>query len=104
MMIETLNGVRRCFQPSTRSCARRPRLIGGSRGRRSQTVGADCLTVCHPRDTLHPAEFDAIVCATGATAARDMLIPGRELNGIILAMEFLHKNTKSTPNPPPYSP
>jgi hypothetical protein len=24
--------------------------IGGSRGRRSQTVGADCLTVCHPRD------------------------------------------------------
>ena len=23
-----------------------------SRGRRSQTVGADCLTVCHPRDEL----------------------------------------------------
>ena len=34
------------------SCAR---LVGNapsgrSRGRRSQTVGADCLTVCHPRD------------------------------------------------------
>jgi len=24
-----------------------------SRGRRSQTVGADCLTVCHPRDNTH---------------------------------------------------
>ena len=24
--------------------------FGRSRGRRSQTVGADCLTVCHPRD------------------------------------------------------
>ena len=54
--------------------------------------------------TLSPShthtEFDAIVCATGATAARDMRIPGRDLNGIILAMEFLHTNTKSTLNPP----
>ena len=24
--------------------------VARSRGRRSQTVGADCLTVCHPRD------------------------------------------------------
>ena len=24
--------------------------LARSRGRRSQTVGADCLTVCHPRD------------------------------------------------------
>ena len=24
--------------------------MGTSRGRRSQTVGADCLSVCHPRD------------------------------------------------------
>ena len=26
-----------------------------SRGRRSQTVGADCLTVCHPRDHAWPS-------------------------------------------------
>jgi len=40
-------------------------------------------------------EFDAIVICTGATKARDMPIPGRELKGIHFAMEFLYANTKS---------
>ncbi|KAI1916014.1 glutamate synthase [NADH] [Ophidiomyces ophidiicola] len=40
-------------------------------------------------------ESDAVVIATGATVARDLKIPNRELNGIHFAMEFLHKNTKS---------
>jgi glutamate synthase (NADPH/NADH) small chain len=40
-------------------------------------------------------EFDAAVLTTGATAARDLKIEGRELEGIHLAMEFLHANTKS---------
>ena len=35
------------------------------------------------------AEFDAVVLAGGATAARDLPIPGRELDGIHQAMEFL---------------
>ena len=35
------------------------------------------------------AEFDAIVLAGGATAWRDLPIPGRELQGIYQAMEFL---------------
>jgi len=35
------------------------------------------------------AEFDAIVLAGGATAARDLDIPGRDLRGIHQAMEFL---------------
>jgi glutamate synthase (NADPH/NADH) small chain len=35
------------------------------------------------------AEFDAIVLAGGATAWRDLPIPGRELGGIYQAMEFL---------------
>ena len=35
------------------------------------------------------AEFDAIVLAGGATAWRDLPIPGRELRGIHQAMEFL---------------
>ncbi len=35
------------------------------------------------------AEFDALVLAGGATAARDLAIPGREFNGIHQAMEFL---------------
>ncbi len=38
---------------------------------------------------------DAVLLATGATTARDLNIPNREGNGIHLAMEFLHKNTKS---------
>src|SRR5688572_11063884 len=35
------------------------------------------------------AEFDAIVLAGGATAWRDLPIPGRELEGIYQAMEYL---------------
>jgi glutamate synthase (NADPH/NADH) small chain len=40
-------------------------------------------------------EFDAVVLCAGATKARDLPIPGRELKGIHMAMEFLHANTKS---------
>src|SRR5690242_14638465 len=35
------------------------------------------------------AEFDAVVLAGGATVGRDLPIPGRELGGIHLAMEYL---------------
>ncbi|MGC2655370.1 MAG: glutamate synthase subunit beta, partial [Mycobacterium sp.] len=35
------------------------------------------------------AEFDAVVLAGGATAWRDLPIPGRELEGVYQAMEFL---------------
>ncbi|KAI9885309.1 MAG: glutamate synthase [NADH] [Watsoniomyces obsoletus] len=38
---------------------------------------------------------DAVVIATGATVARDLPIPNRNLEGIHFAMEFLHANTKS---------
>jgi glutamate synthase (NADPH) small chain len=40
-------------------------------------------------------DFDAAVLTTGATAARDLKIEGRELEGVHLAMDFLHANTKS---------
>ncbi len=40
------------------------------------------------------AEFDAIVLAAGATRARDLPIPGRELKGIHLAMEFLPQQNR----------
>ncbi len=40
-------------------------------------------------------EFDAVVVCTGATKPRDLPIPGRELKGIYMAMEFLRANTKS---------
>ena len=41
------------------------------------------------------AEFDGIVLCTGATNPRDLPVPGRELNGIYMAMDFLRANTKS---------
>lgn len=40
-------------------------------------------------------KHDAVVIATGATVARDLKIPNRELEGIHFAMQFLHRNTKS---------
>ncbi len=40
------------------------------------------------------AEFDAICLAGGATQARDLPIPGRELRGIHLAMDFLPLQNK----------
>jgi glutamate synthase (NADPH/NADH) small chain len=39
-------------------------------------------------------EFDAVVLCGGATQARDLPAPGRDLKGIHFAMEFLHANTK----------
>jgi glutamate synthase (NADPH/NADH) small chain len=39
--------------------------------------------------------FDAVVICTGATKPRDLPIPGRDLKGIYMAMEFLRANTKS---------
>ncbi|MBK8455034.1 MAG: glutamate synthase subunit beta [Thiofilum sp.] len=41
------------------------------------------------------AEYDAIVLCGGATQGRDLPVPGRELKGVYLAMEFLTKNTRS---------
>jgi NAD(P)H-dependent glutamate synthase small subunit len=38
---------------------------------------------------------DALLLATGATRARDLDVPGRELGGVHLAMEFLTANTRS---------
>lgn len=40
-------------------------------------------------------DFDAVVLCVGATVARDLQAPGRELNGIHFAMDFLQSNTKS---------
>ncbi|MDI6402258.1 glutamate synthase subunit beta [Balneolaceae bacterium ANBcel3] len=40
-------------------------------------------------------KHDALILAGGATKPRDLPIPGRELEGVYFAMEFLHKDTKS---------
>jgi glutamate synthase (NADPH) small chain len=44
------------------------------------------------------AEHDAVLLATGATNARDLKVPGRELPGVHYAMEFLTANTRSLLN------
>lgn len=41
------------------------------------------------------SEFDAVLLSTGATKPRDLEIPGRQLNGVLFAMQFLTANTKS---------
>ncbi|MCW5661758.1 MAG: glutamate synthase subunit beta [Burkholderiaceae bacterium] len=48
------------------------------------TLGADELL----------AQFDAVVLAGGAEASRDLPVPGRELNGVHFAMEFLPQQNK----------
>jgi len=39
-------------------------------------------------------EFNAIVLAGGSTTARNLFVPGRELNGVHFAMDFLKQNNK----------
>jgi glutamate synthase (NADPH/NADH) small chain len=41
------------------------------------------------------SDFDAVLFATGSTTPRDLPVPGRDLNGIHFAMEFLTKHTRS---------
>ena len=40
-------------------------------------------------------QYNAVLLATGATIPRDLEIPGRELNNVYFAMEFLTAHTKS---------
>ncbi|CAG0991476.1 glutamate synthase (NADPH/NADH) small chain [Burkholderiales bacterium] len=47
-----------------------------------------------PANRLH-AEFDALVLAGGAEAPRDLPVPGRELQGVHFAMDFLRQQNKA---------
>jgi NADPH-dependent glutamate synthase beta subunit-like oxidoreductase len=51
--------------------------------------------LAHVDPTTLLEKNDALLLATGATRPRDLAIPGRELAGIHLAMDFLTRNTKS---------
>ena len=50
-------------------------------------VGGRASTTCRSRSCAR--DFDAVVLAVGATAWRDLPIPGRELAGVHQAMEYL---------------
>ncbi|MDN3312115.1 glutamate synthase subunit beta [Microbacterium oryzae] len=61
----------------------------GTRFRAGVTIGVDISW-----DELR-ARYDAVVVATGATAPRELPIPGRELAGIHFAMEYLVESNKA---------
>jgi glutamate synthase (NADPH/NADH) small chain len=52
----------------------------------------------HAKETVSPeqlkAEFDAVLLAGGAEQSRDLPVPGRELDGVHFAMEFLPQQNK----------
>src|SRR6202011_716661 len=56
-----------------------------------QAEGTEFRTSVHVGDDVVQlrAEYHALVLAGGATAWRDLPIPGRELHGIYQAMEYL---------------
>ncbi len=64
-----------------------------------QAEGVRFVTGAHVGVNVDPQQLlrdnDALLLACGATRPRDLPIPGRGLEGIHFAMEFLHKNTKS---------
>jgi glutamate synthase (NADPH) small chain len=54
------------------------------------------------RDITGPqllARYDAVVLAIGATAPRDLPLPGRELDGVLQAMEYLPHANRATTDP-----
>ncbi|ACQ80467.1 glutamate synthase, NADH/NADPH, small subunit [Beutenbergia cavernae DSM 12333] len=57
----------------------------GTRFRPGTRIGSDLTW-----DELR-TRFDAVVVATGASLARELPVPGRELDGVVLAMDYLHQ-------------
>jgi glutamate synthase (NADPH) small chain len=55
-------------------------------------VTNDAKTVLSPEQLL--TEFDAVLLSGGAEASRDLPVPGRELDGVHFAMEFLPMQNK----------
>jgi len=56
-------------------------------------IVTDWSTECVSAEALM-AEFDAVLLAAGAERSRDLPVPGRELDGVHFAMEFLPQQNK----------
>jgi glutamate synthase (NADPH/NADH) small chain len=60
--------------------------------------GVECVTRAHvgrnPSTEDLRRDYDAILLCMGAEAPRDLSVPGRELQGIHFAMDFLPQNNK----------
>ncbi len=68
-------------------------LVAGPEG-----LGKDSKVTNWAKETVSPAqlmaEFDAVLLSGGAEQSRDLPVPGRELNGVHFAMEFLPQQNK----------
>lgn len=68
-------------------------LVAGPEG-----LGKDSKVTNWAKETVSPeqlmAEFDAVLLTGGAEQSRDLPVPGRELNGVHFAMEFLPQQNK----------
>lgn len=68
-------------------------LIAGKDG-----LGKDSKVTNWAKETIAPetlmAEFDAVLLTGGAEQSRDLPVPGRELDGVHFAMEFLPQQNK----------
>ena len=56
-------------------------------------TGADVGKTLPAQDLLK--EFDAVVLCCGATQPRDLAVPGRELDGVWFAVDFLKETTRA---------
>ena len=54
-----------------------------------------CTAGIDPTYSQLKAGFDAVVVATGAEQPRDLAVPGRELDGVHFAMEFLPQSNRA---------
>ncbi len=70
--------------------------------------GIDFRTNAHVGVTVPSSDlrngFDATVLATGATVPRDLPVPGRELDGVHFAMEYLPQQNRANAGHPPADP
>jgi glutamate synthase (NADPH) small chain len=62
------------------------------------TLGKDSKVTNDAKETMTPeqlkAEFDAVLLTGGAEQSRDLPVPGRDLDGVHFAMEFLPQQNK----------
>ena len=83
-------GTRRRWASDARPAPRREPRLGRPEPGEERGLGTACapdVTVRSAADVR--AEFDAVVLAGGATLPRDLPVPGRSLDGVHLALEYL---------------
>jgi len=89
--MEKIHIDRRIAQMEAEGVEFRPRVRVGAAG---SVAGVHDFSMHSVAPEALVAEFDAVVLAGGAEAPRDLPVPGRELDGVHFAMEFLPQQNK----------